>query len=123
MIQRAVAVAIIIISAIVPGSARADATSDVAERLLRLLDQGVTIVESNRNSCDAMGDKLGKLIDDNAALIHDAKTMADRLSAEQKKALETKYKARIEAAIARMDPGMQHCATNAKVMAALRKIN
>ena len=119
--KRALLSIVVAVFLVAPGDARADANGD-AEKMVRIFERVATIVEANRNDCNAMGDKLNAVIDENAAFLAEAKARSAAMSQAERDALQARYAARIQAATARMMPVMRSCATNQKVMSALRRV-
>lgn len=107
---------------VTPGDARADTNADVAEKMVRIFERMATVVEANRSDCNAMGDKLNTIIDENGAFIADAKARSAAMSQAERDALQARFGARIQAATMRMMPGMRACATNRKVTSALQRV-
>jgi hypothetical protein len=105
-----------------PGYARADAKGDMFEKVVQLMEQAAVIVDANKSNCDAMGDKLNALIDPNAQLLANAKAQNERLTPDEKRVLDARFRPRIIAAMVKLRPGFAQCSNNAKVMAAVQKI-
>jgi hypothetical protein len=105
-----------------PGDARADTNADIAEKMVRILERVATAVEANKNDCNAMGDSLNAIIDENSAFIADAKARSEAMSHAEREAIQARFRARIQAATMRMMPGLQACARNQKVMSAIQKV-
>jgi hypothetical protein len=106
----------------VSGEARADANSDIAEKMVRLLERIATLVDTNKSDCNAMGDKLNAVIDENSAFIADAKARSGAMSQAERDAIQARYGARLQAATMKMMPGIRACATNPKVNAAIKRV-
>jgi cell division protein FtsB len=87
----------------------------IYDKQTKLVEQIASIVHDNQNDCDLMGDKLDRLVANNAALLREAQ----KLTPEQTKQVEEDYKARGNAARARMVDGLIKCHANAKVKAAI----
>jgi hypothetical protein len=100
----------------------ADANSD-GERALAMMEQIATIIDTNKDNCDAMGDKLGTYMDKNGPEIEKLKAAGKTLTAAQKKAFMDKHADRFKALADKMMPGLQKCSANAKVTAAMKKAN
>jgi hypothetical protein len=105
------------------GPAAADTNADIFEKAVRVMERAAEIVDANRTNCDHMGDKLSEHFDRNAQFMKDAKAMSERLSANEKHALELRFRPRIVSAVSRIQTGFDQCSGNAKVMAAIHKIN
>lgn len=102
--------------------ARADATGDFAEKAMQLIERAATVIDMNKSDCDVMGDKLNKILDENAAFVADAKARVDKMSEAEKNALQARYRQRLMAVKNKMQDGMAKCAQNAKVASALRRV-
>jgi hypothetical protein len=64
------------------GAAHAgDSPEVIYDKQIKLVEAMASIIQDNTTNCHLMGDKLGKLMDDNAALLRDAQ----KLTPEQKK--------------------------------------
>jgi hypothetical protein len=105
-----------------PRHARADATGDVFEKVVQLVEQAAVIVDANKSNCDAMGDKLNALIDPNIQLLTTAKTLSERFTPDQKRAFDARFRSRVLAAMVKIRPGFAQCSSNPKVIAAVQKI-
>ena len=101
--------------------ASADTDAQLAEKLVQLVERGASIVQESQNDCNAMGDRLGKLADDNADLIRRAHERGDKMSASERADMETRYRPRLEAAAAKAAGGLRKCMSNPKVQDAIRK--
>ena len=113
---------VVVILALVPARrVHADANADNAEQSVVMLEQIATIVDTNKDNCDVMGDKLGAYMDKNGEKMKKLKASGKTVSAEQKKAFQEKYKDRMKAMSEKMMPGMQKCSGNAKVSAVMKK--
>jgi hypothetical protein len=113
---------VVVGTALTPGYARADANGDMFEKVVQLIEQAAVIVDMNKSNCDAMGDKLNALIDPNTQLLANAKAQNERLTPDQKRALDARFRPRIIAAMVKLRPGFAQCSSNAKVTAAVQKI-
>jgi hypothetical protein len=107
-------------TAVTSGHARAD--GDIFEKVVQVVEQAAVVVDANKSNCDAMGDKLNALIDPNAQLIAAAKALSDRFTPDQKRAFDARFRPRVLAAMVKIRPGFAQCSSNAKVMAAVQKI-
>jgi hypothetical protein len=105
------------------GHAQAQSNTDVFEKLVRIMEQAAVIIDANKSNCDAMGDGLNGLIDRNAQVLSTAKALGERLTPDEKTALEARFRARINAAMGKIRPGFALCINNAKVKGALQKLN
>lgn len=94
----------------------------MAEKMLRIFERIATIVDANKNDCNAMGDKLNGVIDENAAFLATAKARSEAMSEAERQQFQQRYGARYQALTQRMMPGMMKCATNDKVRSALQRI-
>jgi len=106
-----------------PGDARADTNADMVEKAVQILERVASIVQMNQDDCNVMGDKLTKVVDENAAFLASAKSRADAMPPAERSAIESRYRTRVLAAIAKMRPGMQKCGSNPKVQSALARVN
>lgn len=106
-----------------PGDARADSNSEMVEKAVQILERIASVVDANQNDCNIMGDKLGKIVDENAAFLAQAKARADALPPGERNAIESRFRGRIMAAIGKMRPGMMKCGSNPKVQSALARVN
>jgi hypothetical protein len=102
---------------------RADSDVQMMEKAVQILERVATVVQMNQSDCDMMGDKLTKVVDENAAFLASAKSRADAMPSGERTALESRYRPRILAAIEKMRPGMAKCGTNPKVKGALSRVN
>jgi len=105
-----------------PGDARADTNADIAEKMVRILERVATIVDMNKSDCNVMGDKLNAVIDENSAFINDAKARSEAMTPAERDAIQARFSARVQAATAKMMPGMRACGTNPKVTSAIKRI-
>ena len=105
-----------------PGDASADTNADVAEKMVRILERAATVIEANKSDCNAMGDKLTAIVDENSAFIADAKARNESMSRAERDAIQARFRARIQAATARMMPGLRACMSNPKVSGALQRV-
>ena len=119
--KRALVTMTVALFLVAPGDARADGNAD-AEKMVRILERIATVIEANRSDCNAMGDKINAIIDENQAFIAESKARAAAMSQAERDAVQARYAARIQAATARMLPGMRACATNPKVVGALKRV-
>jgi hypothetical protein len=101
----------------------ADTNADNAEKAVVMMEQIATIVDTNKDNCDAMGDKLGTYMDKNGDQMKKLKAAGKTLTDAQKKAFEDKYADRVKAIADKMMPGLQKCHANAKVTGAMKKAN
>ncbi|MEO8842826.1 MAG: hypothetical protein ABI591_13875 [Kofleriaceae bacterium] len=114
---------VLVVLALIPARrVHADATAD-GERAVVMMEQIATIIDANKDNCDAMGDKLGTYLDKNAAELDKLKAAGRTQTAAQKKAFSEKYGTRLKAVADKMMPGLEKCRTNAKVTAAMKKAN
>jgi uncharacterized protein YicC (UPF0701 family) len=107
----------------VASDARADTNGDLAAKVVALIEAGATVVDANRNDCNAMGDKLSQMLSDNADFIDQVKARAEKATPDELRAVSARYQARVEAAMTKAKPGLDRCRTNAKVAAVLRRVN
>jgi hypothetical protein len=113
---------VVIVLALIPARrVHADTNADNAEKAVVMMEQLATIVDTNKDNCDAMGDKLGTYMDKNGDQLKKLKAADKSVTAEQKKAFEEKYKDRMKAVGDKMMPGLQKCSGNAKVTAVMKK--
>ena len=99
----------------------ADTNSDQAERAVVMMEEIATIIDTNKDKCDAMGDQLSAYLDKNGDELKKLKAAGKSVSDEQKKAFSEKYKARMQAVISKMATGLRNCGKNAKVNAAMAR--
>ena len=119
--KQALVVALLVI--LIPARhVHADTSADQAERAVALTEQIATIVDANKDNCDAMGDKLGAFLDKNGKELEKLKAAGKTVTAAQKKAFEEKYADRMKAAGAKIMPGLQKCSSNAKVSSVMKKM-
>jgi len=102
--------------------ARADAASDLAAKVVVVLERAATVAVMNRSDCDAMGDKLTKMLDDNETLFQRAREANEKLTDAQRDALRARYGARTQAAMQKLIGPVMACRTNAKVAALLSRV-
>jgi|GEM_PF-2584814 len=99
----------------------ADTSADQAEQAVVVLEQIAAIVDTNKDNCDAMGDKLSVFMDKNLERVKALHAAGKNLTEQQKKEFAEKYKERLKAVSTTMSSGMQKCASNAKVSGAMKK--
>jgi hypothetical protein len=117
------ALVLVVALALIPARrAHADAAAD-GERAVVMMEQLATLIDSNKDNCDAMGATLNAYIDKNAAELARLKAAGKTQTAAQKKAFMDKYAARFKAVADKMMPGLQKCKDNAKVTGAMKKAN
>jgi hypothetical protein len=105
-------------------SSHADAAADTAklmEKAMVVTEDIATIVDTNKDACDAMGDKLNVYIDKQVPFFKQMKDATKNMTDAQKKALTDKYADRMGKAVKKMTPGITNCQKNAKVTAAMAK--
>jgi uncharacterized protein (UPF0261 family) len=117
------ALVLVVALALIPARVRADVNADYGERAVVMMEQIATIIDTSKDNCDAMGDKLGTYMDKNGAELKKLKDAGKTLTDAQKKTFMDKYAARMKAISDKMVPGLQKCSTNAKVTAAMKKVN
>ncbi len=100
---------------------RADSNAEFVAKLVAAMEEMANIVDSNKNDCNAMGDKLDKFLTDNAAFFRDAKERAAKLTDQEKKDMEQRYNARLQVVIVKLQEGLTKCASNPKVVSAIQK--
>jgi len=114
---------LVVALALIPGRrVHADANSD-GEQALVMMEEISSIVDTNKDNCDVMGDKLNTYMNKNAEKMKQLKAAGKTVSEEQKKAFLEKNKDRMKAMSEKMRVGLQKCANNAKVSAAMKKAN
>lgn len=107
----------------VAGDVRAQSYADTVEKAVQILERIANAVDANQNDCNAMGDKLTVIVDQNAAFLAQAKARSEQLTPRARNAIEARFRDRILAAISKMRPGMMKCGSNPKVSAALARVN
>jgi hypothetical protein len=118
------ALVLVVALALIPARrVHADVNADYGERAVVMMEQIATIIDTNKDNCDAMGDKLGTYMDKNGVELKKLKDAGKTLTDAQKKTFMDKYAARMKAISDKMVPGLQKCSTNAKVTAAMKKVN
>lgn len=100
---------------------RADAATDLAEKIVSVVEHAATVAEMNKDKCDVMGDKLGKLWDDNAQLFQRAKETNDKLTPTQRQVIEQRFQARTRVAMQKLMPPVMSCRSNAKVASVISR--
>jgi hypothetical protein len=105
-----------------PGAAASDSTTRLVEKVVRLLEHAAVVVQMNVSDCNAMGDKLEKLADDNADLLREMKDRNEKMSDHERAQLQARYGARVQAALVKISPGLRKCGSNPKVRDAVRKV-
>src|SRR4051812_44442370 len=75
------------------------------DKELNLSEHIASIIHDNADDCSAMGNKLARLVGNNAALLREAQ----KLTPEQRKQRENRYRAREQTARARMVGGIIKC--------------
>jgi hypothetical protein len=93
-----------------------DSPDEIHDKELRLAEEMATIARDSQDTCDLMGDRLGRFMSDHAAFMRRAQTSPP----EQDRPVDS-YRDRSTAARARMVEGLLKCQTNAKVTAAMAK--
>jgi hypothetical protein len=115
--------AIAVLVSLVALTASADERVDMlAEKTMALVETMANVIDRDKADCDKMGTDLNALLDANAGLIREAEAAHKKLSPEQRRVFLDKYRARVQAATAKMQGGITRCASNAKVTAALSRI-
>jgi hypothetical protein len=99
------------------------ARADSGEQMIAFFEKLAAIIDSNKSNCDKMASELGKFLDDNAAAIDKAREEVKKSTPEQRKAVHDKYKARFDAAMAKVKEGAMACKDNPKVKAAIEKLH
>jgi hypothetical protein len=117
------ALALIIALALIPARVHADTNAAISERAVVLMEQIATVIDTNKDNCDAMGDKLTTYMDKNGAEVKKLKDAGKTLTDAEKKAFMDKYADRMKAIANKMMPPLQKCGNNAKVTAAMKKVN
>lgn len=106
----------------IPGHSRADTNDQLAAKVVALVEVGASVVEANRNDCNAMGDTLSRMVADNASFIDDVRARSEKVTPSEMRTLTARYQSRLEAAMTKAKPGLDCCRSNAKVAAVLRKL-
>ena len=118
------ALVLVVALALIPARrVHADVNADNSERAVVMMEQIAALIDTNKDNCDAMGDKLGTYMDKNGPELDKLKAAGKTLTAAQKKAFMDKYAPRMKAIADKMMPGLQKCSANAKVTAAMKKAN
>ncbi len=102
--------------------ARADTDAQMAAKVIQLVEFAAGVVDANKNDCNAMGDKLSRMANDNAAFIDQVKARAEKASPAELRALVAPYQARFQAAVAKAKPGLERCQSNPKVASVLQRV-
>ena len=97
----------------------ADTPVVVGEKQIKLTEAIASLIHDNQNDCDQMGDKLGRLVVNNAGLM----MKAQKFTLELERRGRQDHSVRGKAASARMLDGLNRCHTNANVRAAMEKIH
>jgi hypothetical protein len=93
-----------------------------AEEAVQLIEKMSDIFDNDKGDCNKMASDLDSFIKENDAKFKKLKEAEAKESPEEKKEFEQKYKPRIDAAMKKMQPGIMACATNAKVMNAMKSM-
>jgi hypothetical protein len=115
------ALSVIVALASLAPSVRADAATDIAEKVVVVIERAATVADMNKTNCDLMGDKLSKIFDDNQTLFQQARDLNDKLTPEQRTALAQRYQARMGAARRKLTPAVLACRSNPKVLAVISR--
>jgi len=103
--------------------ARASDSNDAfAAKLVAVMEQMASLVDANKNDCNAMGDKLDRFITDHDALFKEAKAREAQMSEQEKQQFEARYHARLQGVVQKLQRGLSKCITNPKVSSALQKV-
>jgi hypothetical protein len=101
-------------------TARADSSVEILA--VRFVEELAAVIEANKGDCDKMGGALTKFIDDHEGDIRRLREAEKKMTEEQKKALASKYAARLQAAAGRILAGTLACEKNEKVKEALSRL-
>jgi len=102
--------------------ARADTDTQMAAKVIQLVEFAAGVIDANENDCNAMGEKLSRMANDNSAFIDHVKARAEKATPAELRALTAPYQARFQAAMAKAKPGLDRCQSNPKVASVLRKV-
>jgi hypothetical protein len=102
-----------------PRADAAESLDALSERATKLGEGWADILDGDTDSCDVKAGKLSKYADDKAALVKETmsalKAASKKATADQNKAVQTKYESRQEATEAKTTDGLTKCRGNAKV--------
>ena len=90
----------------------------IYDKQITLAEDMASIAYENQNDCDLMGMKLGKLVVANAAFMK----KVQKLTPEERRRGEHKHQVRGRASRIRMLDGLVKCHANARVKAAMEKV-
>ncbi len=119
----AVLVAVLAFTVLSTHSSFADAALDAAAlRMVVIVEKVGSIANDQKTNCDEMATQLSAYADSTATERAQLNTVLGAATPADRKALETKYSARIRAAQQNIAAGMQACSSNARVVAAMGKL-
>lgn len=113
---------VLLLALALPARSYADTNADQAEKAVVMMEQVATLIDTTRDNCDVMGDKLTAWVSVNATQLKQLNEAGKKLSAEQKKTFSEQYQDRMKALGAKMMAGLQKCSGNAKVTGAMKKV-
>lgn len=89
------------------------------EKVVKLDEQLANIVDADKNNCDKMAVGIKSFVDKNGKEMQRLREEGMKRTPDQRAEFQKKYGPRIQAATAKMNAGIGHCAQNSKVKAAL----
>lgn len=91
---------------------------DKAENAVRTFEGLAEIAEKNRDDCDRMAEEVNRYLESNLKVFEDLKNT--KAGEDEKKAMETKFRPRLDRAMERMKAPLAACP---KAAEAMQKIN
>jgi len=102
---------------------------DAGEDLIELFENGLTLLEAagkivhaNVGDCNAMGDRLVAYRDAHVDAVARVQALYDPARTPERKAMQSRYRARFRAAWADVRPGIVKCKDTPKVKRILREV-
>ena len=105
------------------GPAPTDAEMDaVGTKAIALIEALADAIQANEKDCTAMAAGIDKVVADNQAFLQEAKRYNDNAAFNEKLEARMKSEGVMDRVMPKMMPGMQACANDPKVEAAMRKM-
>jgi hypothetical protein len=102
--KKAIGLALALSLFLLPTRARAETPDELGEKLVKAMEDVATIIDKDKDNCEAMAGELSAFADQNAALLAKGKEMERTSTPEQKKAAREKYQKRAQALGEKMGP-------------------
>ena len=110
-------------SAQAKGKAAPKKSADDPLRVVQLDEEIANIVDADKNDCDKMAADVNTWVAKNKDEMHRLREEGKTRTAEQRADFQKRYRARVQAATAKMNAGIGKCIQNPKVKAALSGLN